>query len=251
MTSSKDLTVRAQKIVHELARDVALAEVAHQERTADINGQLKVDLLAAQAHAAQRMRTILDDHTAALEEVTGSTEKHVRAAGLWALPWKDRDPAGNLPSPRPPSVLRLGRMTLAGPYSELTLPALLRFTGGNNLILKAAGLAKAQTAQAVQNLLLRLLLDVPPGKLRLVLIDPIGLGQNLAQLIPHPNALRKSLLHGRSKAGIGLDQFVQQVAAGKVWTEPVDIEKRLAEISAHMEMVIQKYLRNLYSNMEE
>jgi hypothetical protein len=43
----------------------------------------------------------------------------------------------------------------------------------------------------------------------------------------------------------------EQIIGNKAWTEPQQIEQQLADLSAHMENVIQKYLRNDYKSMEE
>ncbi len=114
----------------------------------------------------------------------------------------------------------------------LTTPALLPIIGGRNVLVKAAGAAKAQAVQGVQSLVLRLLTTVPPGKLRLLLVDPVGLGQNVA-----------GFMH--------LADYMEDLVGGKAWTEPNHIEQQLADLSAHMEMVIQKYLRNRYATMED
>ena len=81
-------------------------------------------------------------------------------------------------------------------------------------------------------MLLRLIATIPPGKLRFTLIDPVGLGQNAApfmHLADHDDTL----------------------VTGKAWTEPQHIEQRLADLTEHMENVIQKYLRNQYATIED
>ena len=128
-----------------------------------------------------------------------------------------------------PSFTRLGLLTAKGDYATIKSPALLPIIGGRNVVLKAAGAAKDQALEGMQSLMLRLLGTLPPGKLRFTLVDPVGLGTNMAGFMHLPDDL------------IG----------GKAWTEANHIEQQLADLSAQMENVIQKYLRNRYETMEE
>ena len=80
--------------------------------------------------------------------------------------------------------------------------------------------------------MLRLLTAMPPGKVRFTIIDPVGLGENFA-----------AFMH--------LADHDEKLVGSRIWTEPQQIEKRLADLTAHMETVIQKYLRNQYKTIEE
>ncbi|MBL7065835.1 MAG: DUF87 domain-containing protein [Anaerolineae bacterium] len=133
-----------------------------------------------------------------------------------------------MPNARPP-LYRTRKLNI---HRTLTTPALLPIIGGRNVLIKAAGAAKDQAVQGMQSLILRLLATVPPGKLRLLLVDPVGLGQNVA-----------GFMH--------LSDYMEDLVGGKAWTERSHIEQRLADLSEHMEMVIQKYLRNRYASMED
>jgi len=48
-----------------------------------------------------------------------------------------------------------------------------------------------------------------------------------------------------------LADYMEDLVGSKAWTERSHIEQRLADLSEHMEMVIQKYLRNRYATMED
>ena len=78
---------------------------------------------------------------------------------------------------------------------------------------------------ALQSVMLHFLSAVPPGKVRFTIIDPVGLGENFA-----------GFMH--------LADYDEQLVTSQIWTEPQHIEQRLADLTAHMENVIQKYLRN-------
>ena len=68
--------------------------------------------------------------------------------------------------------------------------------------------------------------------MRFTIIDPVGLGQNFA-----------AFMH--------LADYDEQLVTSRIWTEPTHIEQRLADLTEHMENVIQKYLRNEFETIEE
>ena len=78
----------------------------------------------------------------------------------------------------------------------------------------------------------RLLTSLPPGKVRFTIVDPIGIGRNFG-----------AFMH--------LADYDEALVTNQVWTEPRQIEERLADLAAHMENVTQKYLRNEYATIEE
>ena len=78
----------------------------------------------------------------------------------------------------------------------------------------------------------RLLTSLPPGQVRFTIIDPIGIGRNFG-----------AFMH--------LADFDGALVTNQVWTDPRQIEERLADLAAHMETVTQKYLRNEYATIEE
>ena len=84
----------------------------------------------------------------------------------------------------------------------------------------------------LQNIALRTLASFPPGEVRFTLVDPVGLGQTFA-----------SLLH--------LGDFEPSLVNQRPWSEARDIEARLAELTAHLEFVVQNYLRNQYQTIQD
>lgn len=114
----------------------------------------------------------------------------------------------------------------------LRLPALVPFPTPGHLLLRAghAG-GKSEAVKLLRTVTLRYLTALPPGKVKLTIIDPVGLGDNFA-----------ALMH--------LADFDESLVAHRIWTEPAHIEQRLADLTAHMESIIQKYLRNQYATIE-
>jgi hypothetical protein len=115
---------------------------------------------------------------------------------------------------------------------ETTLPALIPLRDGRGILFQADGSAKARAIEAVQSMVLRLLATIPPGKVKFLFIDPVGLGQNVAHFIP-------------------LADYEESLISSRAWSEQQHIEQRLADVSEHIETVIQKYLRSDFDTIEE
>ena len=88
-----------------------------------------------------------------------------------------------------------------------------------------------EVVQQVQSLILRILSQFPPGMARFVFVDPLGAGKGVAPF-----------LH--------LTDYDEGLVGGKVWSENTHIEERLQELQAHIEMVVQKYLRGQFDDIE-
>ena len=119
----------------------------------------------------------------------------------------------------------------AGP-ARVELPALLPFPEGGSMLLRARGDGRGPAVATLQAVMLRMLTSNPPGKVRFTIIDPVGLGQNFA-----------AFMH--------LADFDETLVNSRIWTESQHIEQRLADLTEHMEKVIQKYLRNEYASIQE
>lgn len=114
----------------------------------------------------------------------------------------------------------------------VTVPAFLPFPDRSAVLLKAKDEGRVATVHALQAMMLRFLTGLPPGKVRFTIIDPVGLGENFA-----------AFMH--------LADADPLLVSDRIWTEPGHIETKLADLTEHMENVIQKYLRNQYRSIEE
>ncbi len=148
----------------------------------------------------------------------------------------------------PPPVLRFGayevaleRVSKSLPRDErlrsaclapFTLPACVPFPERGSVLLRARDAGRAAAVATLQALMLRLLTALPPGKVRFTIIDPVGLGQNFA-----------AFMH--------LADYDEALVGSRIWTETAHIEQRLADLTGHMENVIQKYLRNQFQSIRE
>ena len=123
------------------------------------------------------------------------------------------------------------RLALPGP-AQVSLPLSLTFPGEGSLLFETKDSGGASLIGTINNIILRLLSTTPPCKLAFTIIDPVGLGQNFAGLM-HLADYEESLINRR------------------IWTQRDQIEERLAELSEHIEKVIQMYLRNEYATITE
>ena len=109
---------------------------------------------------------------------------------------------------------------------------MLPFPQRSLLLLKAGGPGRARAVDLLQSSMLRLLTAMPPSKVRFTIIDPVGLGDNFS-----------AFMH--------LADFDEQLVASRIWTDTGHIEQRLADLTKHMENVIQVYLRQEFHSIEE
>ncbi len=123
------------------------------------------------------------------------------------------------------------RLALPGP-ARISLPLAITFPQQGSLLFETSGAGGPEVFGALNNVILRLLTSTPPGKLSFTIIDPVGLGQNFAGFM-HLSDYEESLINRR------------------IWTQRDQIEERLAELSEHIEKVIQMYLRNEYATITE
>ena len=123
------------------------------------------------------------------------------------------------------------RLPLPGP-AELTLPLTLSYPREGSLLFETGESATTAIIGCLNNIVLRLFTTSPPGKVAFTIIDPVGLGQNFAGMM-HFSDYEEALINRR------------------IWTQRDQIDERLAELSEHIEKVIQMYLRNEYATITE
>ncbi|MDP6601227.1 MAG: FtsK/SpoIIIE domain-containing protein, partial [Phycisphaerales bacterium] len=123
------------------------------------------------------------------------------------------------------------RLALGEPIVE-SLPLCMTLPRGASMLVSTSGGMRGVGIAAIQNAVLRTLTSLPAGKAELTLIDPVALGQSFA-----------GILH--------LADFDEAPLVDRAWTEPRHIESQLADLTEHMETVIQKYLRNEFESIDD
>jgi S-DNA-T family DNA segregation ATPase FtsK/SpoIIIE len=126
---------------------------------------------------------------------------------------------------------RDSRLPLPGP-ARVSLPLALSYPYEGSLLFETKESAGPTVIGALNNIILRLLTTTPPGKVSFNIIDPVGLGQSFA-----------GLMH--------LGDYEEALISRRIWTQREQIEERLADLSEHIEKVIQMYLRNEYASISE
>ena len=141
-----------------------------------------------------------------------------------------RDPAST--STSSPAGVPADPRLREGIPTRFTFPALLPFPDRSNLLIEAPTEGRAAAIEVLRSAMLRLLTSLPPGQVRFTIVDPVGIGRNFG-----------AFMH--------LADFDEALVTGQVWTDPRQIDERLADLAAHMEKVTQKYLRNEYATIDE
>jgi hypothetical protein len=116
--------------------------------------------------------------------------------------------------------------------TRFDLPAVLDFFDRASLLVRAPAPERPRAIGLLKGTMLRILLSLPPGKVRFTIVDPVGLGESFA-----------GFMH--------LTDYEEAIVSDKIWTDPRHIEQKLTELTEHMETVIQKYLRNEYESIRE
>ena len=121
--------------------------------------------------------------------------------------------------------------TLPLPES-FSVPALMAYPKQASIMIHTERTGRMDSIRAMQTIMTRLLTSIPPGRVRFTMIDPVGLGQNFA-----------GFMH--------LADYDEALVGGRIWTDADQIDQRLANLTEHMETVIQKYLRNEFATIDD
>ena len=248
------------------AQRTAAALAAQQEsdsQTDACHQQRKADLQAAQYQYDQTLeknRRQYDQAMLALKNRLKSGLEQTRAPatgddinGNISIKENSGDPDPRFwenwtPSKTFPKVIRFGefivelkRAVAAGGNGNMvklqfpaafTVPATLEFPFGASMLVGYDRIGRPKALRMMQSVMMSILTQLPPGRARFTIIDPVGLGQNFAgfmRLADHDEAL----------------------VGGRIWTRPEQIEQRLSDLTEHMETVIQKYLRNEFATIDD
>ncbi|MDC0278755.1 FtsK/SpoIIIE domain-containing protein [bacterium] len=102
----------------------------------------------------------------------------------------------------------------------------------SGLLISASGKQMQKAIDLAHQVLWRLLTGVLPPRSKLLLIDPMGRGQNFTNFM-------------------ALSDHDPHLVGHRVWTNDENIESRLAEVAQHAEDVLQSSLRDRFSRIED
>jgi hypothetical protein len=243
------------------ASERAALEQSWKTRLAEIKGRRDELVAAADAkrdarrtalefERTQTIRSASERWTASMTEANSAREAIDAGAAACGQDHESRAASGG-PAPRGVRIgsLRVDLSTLPGGVGDgkdfllpcpaaFDMPVMFDLAGSGGLLVfagdqaKGAGDGRERTLALLRSVMANLLSTLPPGKARFTIFDPIGLGQNFA-----------GFMH--------LADADPLLVSGRIWTETKDIEQRLADLTEHMETVIQKYLRNEYPTIQD
>ncbi len=101
---------------------------------------------------------------------------------------------------------------MEGVPASFDFPALRPFPAGANLLIETPAEGRAAALAVLQASMFRLLTSLPPGQVRFTIVDPIGIGRNFG-----------AFMH--------LADFDGALVTNQVWTDPRQIEERLADLA--------------------
>ncbi len=110
-------------------------------------------------------------------------------------------------------------------------PVMLELPHDGSLLIATDREGRAAATGVLQSVMLRLLTALPPGRARFTIIDAVGRGESFA-----------GFMH--------LADHDEKLVGKRIWTEREHIHERLADLTEHMENVIQKYLRDEYDTID-
>lgn len=236
---TEEILEEIQSHYHRLKQAEAQARYWYEHYLDDLQARYQQQLQEIEAtfqtkrdRAQSEYQQALAEAGAALAQAGQETQAQVdgmRSAFRWAIsPWDDVvwESYAPLSDALIPSAVRVGRLVLPDDPGLGDLPALAPLIGEGHLFLDGDDPEAAR--QLLQTLLLRLVVSSPPGTVRLILADPVGLGRDLSAFLRLPQALRGDKVYAR------LDEIGQQ----------------LETIVHHIEGVIQTRLLNLHPTIE-
>lgn len=225
------------RIRHEAAQRHAAFTAAHAERQQRLESERQARWAELEADWRRRVQPIYEAIRAAQAAAT-------EAFPPWDPPrWEHWTPPATFQNaarvgrlevdlPRLAEALpRDSRLALPGP-AQFALPLVLTYPQQGSVLFETTRGGNEAVVAALNSIIFRLLAASPPGKASFTIIDPIRLGENFA-----------GIMH--------LADFEDNLINGRIWTQPAQIEQRLADLNEHMEKVIQMYLRNEYATIAE
>ncbi len=211
------------------------AEIAKQAHTACLHvlaEQHRLRLQEIEAGHEQRLAVLKSEFENATAAARAVLQKVTCEVDKFSPSWTNQIDRPFHPPATLMPIMRMGELRTRAGNGNFVTPALFPFPGLCSLLFVAPRFAQSQVTTAVQSLALRLLASTPPGRLRFIFFDAAGLGQNVAPFLR-------------------LADYDETLINHRAWTEPHHLEQQLLALTAHMENVIQKYLRNDFSTLED
>jgi S-DNA-T family DNA segregation ATPase FtsK/SpoIIIE len=214
---------------------------ARLDRLRELRAMLEQSLASA---VAERSGSAAAERSAAEAALAAASSMAAEALSQLPAPLQPWDSVAWAQWPAQPAVLGLGQVYMgrlipledgdlgdnASFGSTARLPYFLPLRDNLEVLYEAGD--RDQALSLARSLLLRQLAVASPGDLRFCFFDPVGLGQSVADFL-------------------SLAEYDADLIGGKVWSSQADLTVRLTELTSHIELVIQKYLRTSYQTIDD
>jgi hypothetical protein len=182
---------------------------------------------------AAEINQLMLDQTVDLDRLRQELASVVDSVGLTIRPWDDSRWSDVPASSGPGTDIRLGEYEIKAPNfaGEWDAPATISFPFATGLVIDSDTSTRRTATEIARTLCVRLLATIPPGQVRFTFIDPASLGQSVADF-QH------------------LADFDPELVGTRPVTGVREIEAHLADLSAHIETVISKYLRGQFDSID-
>ncbi len=235
----QELTTSSATREQRLKSGLSSEEQAQEQRLAELDQQWA----AERTRLDGRWSGIVAEAQAYAAEITArSATRHPP----WTAPhWRAWTPPADFATEIPLGSARLALAALAALATSggtqglpvpadatLDVPVDLAFPSPASLLIRTGPDGRTAALRLINQVVLRALASFPAGRLRLTLVDPVGLGEAFSGFLDLAD-------HEDSLLGSG------------VLNEAGAIEQGLADLIAHTEMVIQKHLRGRYATIED
>ncbi|MBP7052196.1 MAG: AAA family ATPase [Phycisphaerae bacterium] len=233
---------------HKLEEQQAALERRCQESLAGIQRRYDEEIAACEDKYQTARKALEDRWDRGLARIDALLQHMARLDRRAAGDWEHLLGESWTPSQTPPSGARFAAIQVdlgcladsvaarAGARLDAArfaaLPALLEFPSHCSLLLEYPREGRPQAIDALRAVMMRLFASFPPGQARFTIFDPVGLGESFA---------------GFMHAG----DYLESLVGGRIWTEALQFQEQLEDLTQHMENVIQKYLRNEFETIEQ
>lgn len=193
--------------------------------------------VAAQVENAAQVVQLWNQAVAELRQLSQASGELAAATRRW--------PSGEWRLPESmPSAVSVGDLLITAPQPPadidqpatsnlcVEMPAVLPFPQDAALVVEHDSAGRDIALSFLRRQILKLLTVIPAGRIRLTLIDPVGLGQSFA-----------AMMH--------LADFDELLISTRIWTDATQIRGQLQRVTEHMENIFQTYLRSQFHSIEE
>lgn len=212
-------------LIHRTLPALAQSVIAGEIQVASGASDLLLEAEAERRTAGQRH--LADELKSVLASIEGSV-------ALPATRWSD--PRWDAPAPAESveRYVRIGELVAELPpaLGLEGIPVLISFPFTAGISVRADVDRRSDAAALLKALTLRLFAAVPPGGLHVKVVDPVALGQSVAEL-----------RH--------LAEYNDRLVDKKTWTSERDIERLMGQLTDHIEVVISQYLKGQFETIDD